>query len=370
MRDNTTPRDHHRRSQPGRPKIPGSVSQRTACAVMRGPAQRTPRSARWVNSAIVGTVGRVSEGGRAWRYRAGRRLRSRTWCAVVIVMGLTATLLAIDLASSLVYRTNHSATLSVLPGDAEHPSFVVVVFPGFAMSGELAAKGLVDHLPSRTVVLGVSYAERGMDLDAISRAVLEELERLRPSRVFFYGASMGGLVASYVSHMYSLARAGSGISLILDTAPAGPQDVRRPQVLLAASCYYPGGIISSWLWSLAARAAPHVPSNGAGASLVQDGRSYGERVGSPALTSQACFIKRFKPISTESPGVRTFYVQAADAPERDPLIDTGPAILKWRATFPDLVELTVQGRKGTWHVPLIERPADAAEVVMLVRGYG
>ena len=311
----------------------------------------------------------VREGGRAARYRTCA-LHPRVWFTVVIVVSLIVALLAIDLASSLVYRTNQSATLSVLPGGTEHPSFAVVVFPGFAMSGELAAKSLKEHLPSDTIVLGVSYAERGVDLDAISQSVLAELKRLRPSHVYFYGASMGGLVADYVTNMYSFERAGSDFSLILDTAPAGPQDVRRPQVLLAASCYYPGGIISSWLWSLAARTAPHVPLSGANTSLAQEGRAYGESVGTPALTSQACFIKSAKPISTKSGRFRTFYAQAADASEQDPLVDTGSAIRNWLAAFPDIVELTIQGRKGTWHVPLIERPSDTAEVVMLVRSYG
>lgn len=280
---------------------------------------------------------------------------------------LIVALLAVDLASSLVYRTNRSATLSVLHGGDARPSFAVVLFPGYGMSGELAARSLREHLPSDTVVLGVSYADRGVDLDAIAQSVVAELKRLQPTHVYFYGASMGGLVADYVTSMYSYERTGSDFSLILDTAPAGPQDVRRPQVLLDATCYYPGGIVSSWLWSLAAQTAPHVPLSGAPLSLAQESRAYGESIGTPALTSQACFIDGAKPVSAHAGYFRTFYVQAADAPEHDPLIDTGAAIRDWRATFPDITELTIQGRLGAWHVPLVDRPIDIAKVLMRVR---
>lgn len=290
--------------------------------------------------------------------------------ASLTVACLTVALLVIDIASSLVYRTNRLATLSVLPINSDHPSSAVVIFPGIGMSGELAAESLREHLSADTVVLGVSYAERGVDLDAISQSVLAELSRLQAGHVYFYGASMGGLVADYVANKYSLKRSDDDFSLILDTAPAGAQDVRRPQFLLAATCYYPGGIISSWLWSLAAHRAPNVPLSGTHLSLAEQGREYGESVGTSALTSQACFVKSAKPIPTESRRFRTFYVQAAGAPEQDPLVDTRSAIRNWRTAYPEITELPILGRNGAWHIPLIERPSDTAAILMLARSSG
>lgn len=290
--------------------------------------------------------------------------------AALTVACLTAAVPALDLVSSLVYRTNQSATLRVLPSGRDRPSSAVVIFPGIGMSGALAAESLRGHVPADTVVLGVNYAERGVHLDAISQSVIAELNRLQPSHVYLYGASMGGLVADYVANKYALHRAAYDVSLILDTAPAGPHDVRWPQALLAATCYYPGGVISSWIWSLVAQRAPRVPLSGTRLSLVQQGREYGESVGSSALASQACLIRSAKPMSTGPRRFRAFYAQAAAAPEQDPFVDTKSAIRNWRAAYPGITELSIPGRNGTWHVPLIERPIDTAEVLEVVRSSG
>ena len=72
---------------------------------------------------------------------------------------------------------------------------VLVVFPGFAMPGDLLSEAFAPYLPADDAMIVIGYAECGVDVAAISAAVEAELVRLAPREVVVYGASMGGMVA-------------------------------------------------------------------------------------------------------------------------------------------------------------------------------
>jgi len=286
-----------------------------------------------------------------------------------ILVGLATvaiTLIAADATSSLVYRTNRAASVSVFPGGPTPPESAVVLLPGYGMSGELAARALRRQMPRDTVILGVSYADRGVDLNQISHAVNARLAGIPSPHIYFYGASMGGIVANHLATTYAAEHRNHQVTLILDTAPSSAKDVRRPQILLAASCGYPGGALSSALWSLLARTAPRIPLSGSTNRLAQEGRQYVQTVGTPALTSQACFLHRELPVTLDQANFRVFSAKAPDADKNDPLVDTRSATARWRGTFPRLSVITIGNRQGRWHIPLVERPSDAAAVLAKV----
>jgi hypothetical protein len=86
----------------------------------------------------------------------------------------------------------------------------------------------------------------------------------------------------------------------------------------------------------------------------------------PAATSQACFIAQFRPlVADELVGVaqQVVYLQGYP-PEDDPLIRISESIAAWRAAFPNLVVITIQGRAGRWHLPLVERPGETVRALI------
>lgn len=276
---------------------------------------------------------------------------------------LLTALVAVDALSSVAFRNRETATIKEF-GQPLHegPARVVVILPGFGMSGQLAAKSLSLVAGDNTRVLGVDYAQRGVDLEQISHLVLGQLNAGSKQDVYFYGASMGGLVASHIANEY-VSSTHAPATLVLDTAPYTASDIRRPGALLSISCYYPGGIISSKIWSLAARFASRVPITGADPSVVDSGRHYGEEVGTPALTSQACFIWKTKPNKTAGGDLRVLYSTAPDADLHDPLVRTRSAFTGWAGLYPDIERVAIAGRQGSWHIPLVERPLDVKQVL-------
>jgi hypothetical protein len=112
-------------------------------------------------------------------------------CVAVAVVGLAA----LDLATGTVYRASPAASLHVTPARTGPTGRALVVFPGFAMPGDLLGEAFARYLPPAEAMIVVRYAERGVDVAAISSAVEAELARLAPREVVVYGASMGAMVA-------------------------------------------------------------------------------------------------------------------------------------------------------------------------------
>jgi hypothetical protein len=55
------------------------------------------------------------------------------------------------------------------------------------------------------------------------------------------------------------------------------------------------------------------------------------------------------------------------SPDDDPLIRISDAISGWRAAFPNLVVITVQGRNARWHLPLVEYPRETVRAMIATR---
>jgi pimeloyl-ACP methyl ester carboxylesterase len=292
---------------------------------------------------------------------SGRRLPKFVRVLILVLLGV----ILVDVASSFVYKTGQTPIVKVVSAPSANVNGAIVILPGYVMSGILAAKSLSPYLPRDDAVIGVDYGDRSVDVEGIYAAVEASLRGLSPRHVAFYGASLGGMVAAELAGRYSASQGHAPLELILDTAPRTADDVRRPNWLIGASCWYPGGVLSSLSWALASQFASPTPTAGSSAALETASRNYGRWVGTPALTSQACFIAN-NPSSSESSiqSASVFYLEAPDAAEHDPLIKTSDAVRSWHREFPSLVTLTVSGRQGSWHVPLVERPQETATAII------
>jgi pimeloyl-ACP methyl ester carboxylesterase len=246
-----------------------------------------------------------------------------------------------------------------------------VVLGGHGMSGDVLSRAFAPHLPDDDALVTVQYAERGVDLDAIYDRVAAALRDLRPESVRFYGVSMGGLVAAGLVQRYHrdgepFGRAG----LVLDTAPAGPDDIRRPDWILAAGCAYRGGALTSLAWAAGVTVGGWLlpqptPEPDADRQVIAAGRHATRFVGAPAVTSQACFIHHqprsaagFPPAAADP----VLYLSTPD-PDQDPTVNVPQAIRHWQAVLPALRVVVLPVRRGAWHGSSVERPAEIMRVL-------
>jgi hypothetical protein len=297
--------------------------------------------------------------------------RRRWWRALRGTLVVFLLLLVVDELSGLAYRTGTEAGLRVTPARSGPTRRVLVVAPGHSMSGEVLNRAFAPHLPAADALVAVQYAERGVDLDAIYAQVRAELDRQRPESVRFYGVSMGGLVAAGLIQRYHADGDPYGTAdLVFDTAPAGPEDVRRPAWMLSGGCVYRGGVLTSLAWTAGLYASDSLlpqpePEADADRTVISDGRRATAFVGAPSVTSQSCFIHHQPRAGAGMPpdaAASVTYLTAPD-PEEDPVVNVPQGIAHWRAIFPDLRVVTLRSRQGAWHGSSVERPREIMAVL-------
>ena len=246
-----------------------------------------------------------------------------------------------------------------------------MVFPGYSMDGEVLSEAFAPSLGLDDAMVVARYAERGVSGAGLYRSIIGELTKLEPDTLRVYGASMGGMCAAEFLTHYSADGAPFGKAvLVLDTAPSNADDVNRPDWLLGLSTWYRGGPISSAAWALTSQltSGDPAPEPDANPELIAEAKSRAAWAGTAALTSQGAFIRGFRmPTAAILRGVtdRVGYLHARDA-DNDPMIHVSRAIEGWRTVYPDLRVTTIPGRKGQWHIPLVERPSETMRAVLTV----
>jgi hypothetical protein len=297
--------------------------------------------------------------------------RRRWWRAARGALVVVLLFLLVDELTGLAYKTGTAAGLRVTPARSGPTRRALVVAPGHSMSGDVLSRSFAPHLPARDALLAVRYAERGVDLDAIYAQVRRELDGLKPESVRFYGVSMGGLVAAGLVQRYHADGDPYGrAELVFDTAPAGPDDIRRPDWVLAGGCYYRGGALSGLLWAaglvIGDRILPQpTPEPDADPQVIRDGRNATRFIGAPSVTSQGCFIHHQPRAGAGMPpdaAASVSYLTATD-PQEDPTVNVPQAIRHWRAIFPALRVVTLPARRGAWHGSTVERPREIMDVL-------
>ncbi len=278
----------------------------------------------------------------------------------------------VDAGSGLFYRTGTTSAVAVFRHRPEAVKRVIVVLPGYLMSGRGVGEAFQPFLAAGDAVLAVDYGERGVDLDDVHRRVLAQLAVLRPAQLILYGPSLGGVAAAGFLQRYGAAGAPYGKAvLVLDTAPASAADVERPAALMWASCYLHGGVLSSVVMAAASGLSDQpVPEAGSSAEVIATAQRTGAWRGTAAATTQACFIQRSEPPATGA-FARTVrsaaYLHGVPATD-DPSIDVPAAIVHWRVALPGLREVALPGRHGVWHVSPIERPREALTAILAAAG--
>ncbi len=285
------------------------------------------------------------------------------WSALAAVPGL----LIVDAVTGLAYRTGTDAEVRIVTPRSGSTNRAIVVLPGYIMSGAILGAAFAPYIDDSDAMVVVSYAERGVDPSQIFGKVMAAIGTVKPHALIVYGASMGGMVGALFLDRYRQAGAPYGpLTLIFDSSPAGRASVKRSSFLFDASCWYRGGLLSSAVWALASGLSSKPPVDPtAQPQLVSAAHHFGAWVGMPAITSQACFIGKFTPPDNlRQAGLvrKVEYLQGSN-PSDDPLIRILAAISLWRGAFPDLEVVTVPGREGRWHLPLIESPQGTAQTI-------
>ncbi len=228
------------------------------------------------------------------------------------------------------------------------------------MPGATLGKAFAPYVADDDAMIVVNYAERSVDVPQIYQKIMATLLILKPAELRIYGASMGGMLSKLFLDRYREAGVPYGkVTLILDSAPASRSNIKRPSFLIDLSCWYRGGPLSSAVWAMASEFGTRPPTeDDASLDLVGTARCGGAWVGMPAATSQACFIAKFGPLiegELRDVAKNVIYLQSY-SPDDDPVVKIPDSVAAWRVAFPDLIVVTVQGRAGRWHLPLVEYP--------------
>ena len=309
-----------------------------------------------------------SPGSGAGADSADRRPVARVVKGMGLALSALLALLSVDGLTGTVYRTGTAATVHVTASRAGAARQAVVVFPGYIMSGAQLSRAFAPFLGPGDAMVVADYAERAVDVDGLYRQVMAALEVIRPGSVRVYGASMGGLCARQFLDRY----AGDGSPygqavLVLDTAPDSAARVKRPDWVFGLASWYRGGPLTSLGWALLNQFGDQPdPEPGADPRIVKAGRRHSTWVGMPALTSQAEFIASSPALrdgELTGRAARVVYLQARE-PADDPLVLVADSVDQWRRAFPGLVEVTIDGRAGVWHIPLIERPQETLRAIL------
>ena len=293
----------------------------------------------------------------------------RLWVWRVLV-GLPA-LLTVDALMGLAYRTNTSADVRIIGPRSGTTHRAIVIFPGYIMPGGTLGRAFAPYVADDDAMVVVNYAERGVNVPQIYDKVMAALHTLRPVELRVYGASMGGMLSKLFLDRYRQAGALYGkVTLILDSAPAGRNNVKRPSFLFAVSCWYRGGPLSSAVWAAVSEFGTKPPTEvDAPQDIIRAARRAGAWVGMPAATSQAYFIAKFGPLKEGElldVAQQVVYLQGY-SPDDDPVVRISDAIAGWRVAFPNLMVITVQGRNGRWHLPLVEYPRETVRAMIATR---
>lgn len=277
-------------------------------------------------------------------------------------------LVIIDVLMGLGYRTKTDADIQIIVARSGTPRRVIVIFPGYVMPGRTLGRAFAPYVAADDAIVVVNYAERGVNVAQIFDKVMVALHTLNPVELLIYGGSMGGMVSKLFLDRYHAAGMVYGkVTLVLDSAPASRENVKRPSFLFDVCRWYRGGPLSSTIWSVVTEVVPKPPTEDkADQDIIRVAYRGGAWIGMPAATSQAFFIAQFGPLKEGElldVAQEVIFLQGY-APNNDPVVRISDSINGWRIAFPNLKVITMEGRNGRWHLPLVEYPGETVRAMI------
>lgn len=112
--------------------------------------------------------------------------------------------------------------------DAYYPDASWFFFPGFKTSWEEALwilNALRGSLNKRARLAAVGYSNQGLDIDLVVTAVVEYVRANKLTKLFFYGHSFGGMVATEVASRLLEVHGVEVQFILLDSTPYSRSDV-------------------------------------------------------------------------------------------------------------------------------------------------
>ena len=125
-------------------------------------------------------------------------------------------------------RTNRILTVPDDFADAYYPEASWFLFPGYKTSWEEAQwilNALRGALNKRGQLAAVGYSNQGLDIDGLVIAVIEHVRAKKLTKLFFYGHSFGGMVATQVAARLRELHGVEVAFILLDSSPYSGHDV-------------------------------------------------------------------------------------------------------------------------------------------------
>jgi pimeloyl-ACP methyl ester carboxylesterase len=125
-------------------------------------------------------------------------------------------------------RTNRILPVPDQFADAYYPDASWFLFPGYKTSWEEAQwilNSLRGSLNRRARLAAVGYSNQGLDIDEVVIAVIEYVRAEKLTKLFFYGHSFGGMVATQVAARLLEIHGVEVQFIVLDSSPYSKHDV-------------------------------------------------------------------------------------------------------------------------------------------------
>lgn len=173
------------------------------------------------------------------------------------------------LAADMIFTKRVQAerrTTKILPvgddfAETYYPQASWILFPGYKTSWEEAQwilNSLRGAMHQRGQLAAVGYSNLGLDIDEVTAAVVLHIRERKLTRLFFYGHSFGGMVATQVAARLRELHGVSVEFILLDSSPFSRGDVLDQSWFDGVVFLYESGF--------------HIPS------VLRGGYEFGERV--------------------------------------------------------------------------------------------
>lgn len=125
-------------------------------------------------------------------------------------------------------RTDRILPVADQFADAYYPDASWFLFPGYKTSWEEAQwilNSLRGSLNKRARLAAVGYSNQGLNIDDVVKALIEYVRAEKLTKLFFYGHSFGGMVATQVAARLREIHGVEAQFIVLDSSPYSKHDV-------------------------------------------------------------------------------------------------------------------------------------------------